>query len=223
VSNPAAYLPDGWSMSAWQRALRRKRTFDIALSLLGLFGLLPVFMVLAALVRVSSAGPVFFVQERLGQYGTRFRMYKFRTMQVDAPDWRHPDGTTRTLARDPRVTSLGHLLRRSSLDELPQLLNVLLGQMSLVGPRPELPDGLARYDPCHLPRLAVPPGLTGWAAVHGRNELVLEERRRLDTWYAYHRSTWLDIRILFLTVRAVVTGRGVVSTRAAIQPPSSAQ
>jgi lipopolysaccharide/colanic/teichoic acid biosynthesis glycosyltransferase len=127
----------------------------------------------------------------------------------NARDLRNDDGTTLASSRDPRVTPLGRWLRRTSLDELPQLWNVIGGSMSLVGPRPDLPDHLEAYLPEHRLRLSVRPGITGWAAVHGRNERTLLERRSLDVWYARHFSLALDIRILCMTVAAVFSGRGV--------------
>lgn len=186
-----------------------KRSADVIASVLGLVLLSPAMLLIAVAIRATSMGPALFIQPRLGLGGRTFRMYKFRTMAQGAPDLRHADGTTVTSDHDPRVTRVGRLLRRTSLDELPQLLNVLRGDMSLVGPRPELPDGLPRYRPDHLQRLDVRPGITGWAAVHGRNDLPLHQRRELDVWYVRHLSVCLDIRILFLTLAIVFRGTGV--------------
>jgi len=186
-----------------------KRTLDILASLSGLLLLAPLLAIIAILVRATSDGPALFVQNRLGRNGNTFRMYKVRTMAHGAPDLRNPDGTTIASDTDKRVTPIGRFLRRSSLDELPQLLNVLLGDMSLVGPRPELPDGLPRYLPEHLRRLDARPGITGWAAVHGRNDLPLPQRRDLDVWYVEHFSLALDLRILARTFGIVLRGSGV--------------
>lgn len=190
-----------------QRVL--KRGLDIIASSAGLIVLSPLMVCIAAAIRATSRGPALFVQQRLGLCGSTFAMYKFRTMDQGAPDLRNPDGTTVASDQDPRVTRFGRFLRRSSLDELPQLVNVLLGEMSLIGPRPELPDGLARYAPEHLVRLEMRPGITGWAAVHGRNDLPLPQRRELDSWYVRNFSMLLDLRILFLTLAVVLRGTGV--------------
>lgn len=190
-----------------------KRALDVILSILGLGVLFPALGLIAIAVRATSRGPALFVQERLGRGGRTFMMYKFRTMTWGAPDLRNPDGTTVASATDSRVTRLGRFLRRSSLDELPQFLNVLIGDMSLVGPRPELPDGLVRYAPEHLSRLEVPPGITGWAAINGRNDLSLSKRRDLDVWYVQNQSLRLDLRILLLTAAAVLRGAGVNRTK----------
>jgi len=203
-------LPSSRVSADVRRAHRyMKRSGDVVASVLGLVLLSPAMLLIAVAIRATSRGPALFIQPRLGLGGCTFRMYKFRTMAHGAPDLRHADGTTLTSDHDPRVTRLGRLLRRTSLDELPQLWNVVRGDMSLVGPRPELPDGLSRYIPDHLQRLDVRPGITGWAAVNGRNDLPLLQRRELDVWYVRHLSVWLDIRILFLTLAIVFRGTGV--------------
>lgn len=204
-------LPDSASSTVHFRALHvlAKRTLDIIGSGVGLVLLAPLMLGIAVAIRLGSSGSAVFVQERLGRYGTTFPLFKFRTMVHGAPDLRNPDGTTVATSNDSRVTRIGRVLRRSSLDELPQLLNVLLGDMSLVGPRPELPDGLARYEVRHLARLDMPPGITGWAAVNGRNDLPLDIRRDLDVWYVENFSVFLDLRVLAMTVVAVFRGTGV--------------
>jgi lipopolysaccharide/colanic/teichoic acid biosynthesis glycosyltransferase len=188
-----------------------KRPLDATASLVALLVLSPVLIAIAVVVRLTSRGPVIFRQTRVGRAGRPFTMYKFRTMRVNAPDLWNPDGTTYNAHDDPRVTLPGRFLRRSSLDELPQLFNVLLGEMSLVGGRPDLPEGVRSYLPHQRDRLLVRPGLTSWAMLHGRNNVPVETRRDLDAWYANHVGLLLDLRILLGTVRLVLTGEGVIN------------
>jgi Undecaprenyl-phosphate glucose phosphotransferase len=180
-----------------------KRGFDLVCSGLGLVALSPVLLVLAAWVKLDSPGPVFYAQERVGMNGRRFRMFKFRSMRVDA-DTR---GTGWTVKDDPRRTVLGTTLRRLSLDELPQLWNVFMGDMSLVGPRPEQPRFVEEFRgaiPRYMLRHHVKAGMTGWAQVNGlRGDTPLEDRIRYDLYYVQNWSLWFDLRILFLTVARV--------------------
>jgi lipopolysaccharide/colanic/teichoic acid biosynthesis glycosyltransferase len=188
-----------------------KRLLDLVVAGLGLLLLSPLLLLLALLVRLDSPGPALFVQPRVGARGRLFPMLKFRTMRV-------PDGAARPplpLAGphkrpdDARVTRLGLLLRRTSLDELPQLVNVLAGQMSLVGPRPELPAiVLARYAPWQYRRLLVPQGMTGWWQVTGRGRKLLHEHTADDLYYLGHAGLGLDLRILARTVGAVLRRDG---------------
>ncbi|MDF3302691.1 sugar transferase [Streptomyces tropicalis] len=184
---------------------------------LGLLVLAPLFGVLALAVRGTSPGPVFHRQTRCGLRGTPFTMWKFRTMVADAEARRaelarsganQHDGHMFKMRRDPRVTPLGAVLRRLSLDELPQLLNVLRGDMSLIGPRPPLPDEVAHYSPTELRRLAVRPGMTGLWQVSGRSDLSWDETVALDLWYVDNWSVATDVEIMTRTLRAVVDGRG---------------
>ena len=186
-----------------------KRLLDVALSLAGLLVLAPVLAAVAAGVRLTSRGPAIYRSQRLGLKGRTFEMLKFRTMTVGAADLRNADGSTYSHPEDPRTTSIGRWLRRTSLDELPQLWNVLRGDMSVVGPRPELPDQLRYYSPADLVRLEVRPGITGLAQVNGRNALTWEQRRLLDRKYVTSRSLWGDLVILWRTVPGVLSGRGV--------------
>lgn len=192
-----------------------KRILDVALIVLGLPILLLVLAVCALLVKLESpSGPAFFVQERTGKGGRRFGMYKLRTMVPDAdqmkPDLQHlnqlqwPDFK---VPGDPRVTRIGRFLRKTSLDELPQILNVLKGEMSLVGPRPTS-FSAETYDLWHTERLDVIPGLTGLWQVEGRGETEFDERLRLDIAYMENRSICLDVQILLRTVTTVLTQRG---------------
>lgn len=183
-----------------------KRAADIAVSAVSLVVLSPVFAVVALLVRVSLGPPVIFRQARPGKNGRIFTLYKFRTMRDAAP------GTTgvEAVASDAeRLTPFGRGLRSTSLDELPQLFNVLKGDMSFVGPRPLLPEYLDRYNEKQARRHEVRPGITGWALVNGRNALSWDERFAMDVWYVDHRSFALDARILLRTVWSVVSREGV--------------
>ncbi|WP_069811707.1 sugar transferase [Streptomyces sp. TP-A0874] len=192
-----------------------KHTLDRAGAALGLLLLAPLFGLLALAVRLDSAGPALYRQTRLGLGGSAFTMWKFRTMVVDAPELRarlsavnEQDGPLFKIRRDPRVTRVGRILRRTSLDELPQLVNVLRGEMSLVGPRPPLPEEAARYDETEARRLAVRPGMTGLWQVSGRSELSWDETVALDLRYADNWSLGGDLRLILRTLRAVVDGRG---------------
>lgn len=192
-----------------------KRTFDIALAGLLLVLALPVLATLALLIRLSSSGAVLFRQTRCGRNGRLFTLYKFRTMNADAEDRRQEiehlnemDGPVFKARNDPRVTRFGRVLRKFSLDELPQLWNVLKGDMSLVGPRPPIPDEVARYERWQRRRLAMKPGLTCLWQISGRNELDFEQWMRLDLAYIDNWSPWLDLKILVRTVPVVLSGKG---------------
>lgn len=196
-------------------ALAVKRAVDVVGASVGLVVLGPVLLGLMVAVRLHDGGPSLFAQRRLGQHGRAFTMYKLRSMRVGAEAERaalEPEnelnGPVFKLRRDPRVTPLGRWLRRSSLDELPQLLNVLRGEMSLVGPRPPLPDEVARYEPWQVRRLSMRPGLTGLWQVSGRSELPFERWMQLDLAYIDRWSLALDASVLLRTVPAVLSGRG---------------
>jgi lipopolysaccharide/colanic/teichoic acid biosynthesis glycosyltransferase len=174
-----------------------KRALDLALvSVVGLVAV-PIGAVIAAAVKLEDGGRVLFRQERIGRHGVPFQILKFRTL-VDTPHYTPADFLMS--AEDPRITRMGAFLRRWSLDELPQLWNVLVGDMSIVGPRPTLRYQVERYDDFQRRRLEALPGVTGWAQISGRNRLSWPERIELDVWYVDHRSIWLDLRILVATV-----------------------
>jgi lipopolysaccharide/colanic/teichoic acid biosynthesis glycosyltransferase len=198
-----------------------KRLGDILVSALLTTLLAPVFLGIALAIWMTDGRPILFRQERLGHFGSTFSMFKFRTMKQGAPDLRNADGTTFNSRTDPRVTGIGRFLRRTSLDELPQLWNVLLGDMSLVGGRPDLPEALGRYTPEQRRRLDVRPGMTSWAIIHGRNNVPLEERWALDAWYATHVSLRLDLEVVVRTAILVVTGDGVTRDQAAGTGPTT--
>jgi len=186
-----------------------KRTLDIIVSAIALALLSPMLLLIALLVRLTSQGPALFCQERLGRHGIPFAFYKFRTMHVNAPDIRNPDGSTFNAEADPRVTRLGRFFRKTSLDELPQLINVLKGEMSLVGPRPDKTDQAKFYTEHDRRKLLVKPGITGLAQISGRNSITWEQRRRLDVHYVENQNWWLDLRILFKTLPYVLLRRDV--------------
>nr|WP_298248834.1 sugar transferase [uncultured Halomonas sp.] len=180
-----------------------KRFIDFTAALCGLVLLTPALFVIALLIRWNLGSPVLFRQVRPGLHAKPFEMIKFRTMR-DAVD-KHGN----PLPDEQRMTRLGHMLRATSLDELPELWNVLKGDMSLVGPRPLLMEYLSLYSAEQYRRHEVRPGVTGWAQVNGRNSLSWEEKFKLDVWYVDNRSLWLDIKILWLTVKKVVLRDGI--------------
>jgi len=186
-----------------------KRIFDLLLCCLSLPVVLPLMAICALAVRLSSAGPIFFRQARVGMNQQPFQILKFRSMYVDAPDLRNSDGSTFNANRDPRVTRMGRVLRKTSLDEIPQLINVLRGEMSIVGPRPDPPDTIQHYRPKDYLRLSVPQGITGLPQVRGRNTLPWAVRREMDVEYAESRTLWMDIKIVILTFPAVLFARGI--------------
>jgi len=192
-----------------------KRLFDMLASAGLLIILAPVLLLIALAIKLESPGPVFFLQERIGEQGRRFRMIKFRSMYQDAAQrWeevaRRDEGgrLIHKIEDDPRVTQVGRKLRRTSLDELPQLINVFRGEMSLVGPRPEMPYVTAEYEPWQWQRFRVPPGITGWWQVNGRSDKPMHLHTEDDLYYIQNYSFWLDLRILLKTVLVVWQGHG---------------
>ena len=180
-----------------------KRAFDIVFSACWLVGFAPLLLVVAILVRLKLGSPVLFIQERPGLRARPFRMVKFRTMT----DERGPDGEL--LPDEQRLTPFGKFLRSTTLDEFPEMWNVLIGDMSVVGPRPLLMRYVARYDALQARRMEVRPGVTGWAQVNGRNSLSWEEKFALDVWYVDHRSFWLDLKIVIMTFFRVFARTGI--------------
>ncbi len=212
-------------LDGWGRIV--KRVFDFVFSALGIIILSPVMIIIALLIRRDSSGPALFIQRRPGQFGTEFNFYKFRSMHTHLSTGKQYGGEQaetvlnelRTahneasgpmfkMKNDPRVTKIGRFIRRTSLDELPQLFNVLNGEMSLVGPRPPLTNEVAEYDRQQLRRLMVKPGITGIWQISGRSDSSFEEYLRLDMYYIEHWSLWLDIQIILKTIWAVVTRKG---------------
>lgn len=211
-ASPRQHVP-GWVAPTASGRLPMKRTFDLLLVLATLPLWLPVVAALALLVRLALGGPVLFRQPRVGRQGRVFRLWKFRSM-TDARDARG-----RLLPDAERLTPFGRALRSTSLDELPSLVNVLRGEMSLVGPRPLLVEYLPLYSPRQARRHEVRPGVTGWAQVNGRNALGWEQRFEHDVWYVDHRSFWLDLRILAMTVAKVFRREGVSAEGHATMEP----
>ena len=196
-----------------------KRILDIVIAGLSLAVLWPLLAAIAVAIRLGSRGPAIFRQERAGKDGRPFTLYKFRTMRLDAD----PFGPSPKSGEDARLTRLGRFLREHSLDELPQLVNVILGDMSLVGPRPLYMSQVAEWNERQRKRLEVKPGLTGLAQVSGRGELTREEKLELDVSYAEHASLWLDVRILLATAARVCGGGGIYEKRYSQAEPTRGQ
>ncbi len=205
------FVPEEGNPSCAYR--RAKRAMDVLGAGLLLVLLAPLLAATYAVLWVTTRGKPIFRQVRLGLGGRPFVMYKFRTMTLDAAKRQHEvvnekDGPIFKNRRDPRITRIGRILRKTSIDELPQLINVLKGEMSLVGPRPPVPGEVARYRPWQRRRLAVKPGLTCLWQISGRSEIGFEDWVRMDLWYARHQSLWLDVRLLLKTPWAVLRGHG---------------
>jgi len=193
-----------------------KRAFDMVASLMMLVLLSPLFALIAVLVKLEDGGPVFFAQTRVGRYGREFKMYKIRSMCLDAEQRlaelldknRHKEGVTFKIKDDPRITRVGRWLRKFSFDELPQLFNVFVGDMSLVGPRPPVPREVAKYSLAQRRRLAIKPGITCIWQISGRSEIDFSGQVQLDVNYIESQSFWTDAKILARTVPAVLSGKG---------------
>jgi len=193
-----------------------KRFFDILASLWLMILLLPLFAAVAAGIKLTDGGPVLFWQTRVGKWGKEFRFPKFRSMRVDAEKIRyellkqshHEDSITFKMKNDPRITLIGRIIRKFSIDELPQLYNVLRGEMSLVGPRPPLPEEVDQYSLKDRRRLDITPGLTCIWQVSGRGDVPFPQQLEYDIMYIESQSVWMDLKLLFKTVSAVLSGRG---------------
>jgi lipopolysaccharide/colanic/teichoic acid biosynthesis glycosyltransferase len=184
------------------------RALDLAVASLGLLVTSPLLAVAALLIKIESRGPVFYRQRRVGRAGRPFELWKLRTM---VPGAEAMGAGIYVVEGDPRITRVGRRLRRFSLDELPNLVNVLKGEMAIVGPRPTVQEQVDRYTERQRRRLEVKPGITGWAQINGRTSLPWPERIELDVWYVEHRSLALDLRILAKTARLLATGHGLYS------------
>lgn len=194
---------------SWQAV---KTIFDFTLSLLALVVLSPLLLIVSAAIKFDSEGPVLFVQDRVGLNGKIFKIYKFRSMLNNAQDGFGPSGRVLTQA-DNRITKLGKFLRGSSIDEIPQLWNVVRGEMALIGPRPVLPVQAEQFSDFQRERLRVKPGLTGLVAVRGGYELSWPQRIRLDVWYVRHQSFALDCYIFFKTIELLIAGRSIYNSQ----------
>ena len=207
-------------MKVWTATVKMslflKRFFDILLSVLALIVLMPFFILLAILIKLDSRGPVFFVQDRVGRYGRHFRFYKFRSMYQGAElekakllsQNQSTDGVIFKMKKDPRITRVGRIIRKTSIDELPQFFNVLFGDMSLVGPRPPLPSEVQKYTLEDRKRLNIKPGLTCLWQIKGRSDIPFKEQVRLDKEYIQAQSLKQDLLILLRTIPAIISGRG---------------
>jgi lipopolysaccharide/colanic/teichoic acid biosynthesis glycosyltransferase len=184
------------------------RALDLVVASLVLLVTAPVLALAAILIKLESRGPVFYRQRRVGLHGEPFDLWKLRTM---VPGAETMGAGIYVVEGDPRITRTGRLLRRFSLDELPNLINVLRGELAMVGPRPTVQEQVDRYTERQRRRLEVKPGITGWAQINGRTSLPWPERIELDVWYVEHRSLWLDLRILGRTMRMLATGHGLYS------------
>ena len=180
-----------------------KRIFDIIISLIGLPFLILIYIPVSILIKLEDGGPVFYNAMRIGKNGVPFRMYKFRTMKVNSPDIRLADGSTFNALDDPRVTKTGKFLRESSLDETPQLINILLGNMSFIGPRPDL-NSNEKYATESNIILTAKPGITGYTQAYFRNETTWSEKIKNDLYYVEHLSFYLDLKIIFRTIYIVL-------------------
>ena len=181
-----------------------KRLIDLLISLVAMPFLLIVLIIFAPIIYFTDKGPVFYNAERIGRNGKLFKMYKFRSMYVNAPDIRLADGSTYNGEDDPRVTPIGRFIRKTSIDELPQILNIFLGHMSLIGPRPDPPDWLERYPEDIKVFLTVRPGITGYSQAYYRNSADGEAKMQHDAYYATHCTFWMDIKIFFKTIATVL-------------------
>ncbi|MEW6158231.1 MAG: sugar transferase [Verrucomicrobiota bacterium] len=209
-----------WKRVTWRcliaSTLLLKRILDVAFSIVFLATFSPLFLLIALLIKLEDGGPVFFIQTRVGKWGREFKMLKFRSMCLNAEKRlqellaqnQHREGVTFKLKNDPRITCVGKWLRKFSLDELPQFINVLFGDMSLVGPRPPVPREVALYSPADRRRLAVKPGLTCLWQIGGRAEIDFSGQVALDVQYIESQSLWTDLKIMAKTVPAVLSGRG---------------
>lgn len=190
-----------------------KRTFDLVCSLIAF----PIFCILYVIVgiaiKIEDRGPVFYMAERIGKDGKLLRMYKFRSMKVNSPNIVNPDGSTYNSPTDARLTKVGKFIRETSIDEIPQIINVIKGEMSLIGPRASEYDALPGYKEDELDKLKVLPGITGYTQAYFRNGLTTREKRLKDAWYANNASLWLDTKIFFKTIQTVLKRENVYTNQ----------
>lgn len=181
-----------------------KRFFDIVFSIILMPFFLIIYIVVGIAIKLDDGGPIFYCGERLGRYGKSFKMYKFRSMKVNAPDWRLEDGSTFNAEDDPRQTRVGKFLRKTSIDEIPQLLNIIKGEMSFIGPRPDLLKHMELYEGNEVRKLEIRPGVTGYNQAYFRNTIPWKERIKNDIYYIDHLTMWMDIKVFFKTVVSVL-------------------
>jgi len=186
-----------------------KRLFDVIGALIGLLFLLLLIVIFGSLIWLEDNGPIFYNAPRLGKDGKVFKMYKFRSMKVNAPDIRNSDGSTFNSEDDPRLTKIGKFIRKTSIDETPQLLNILIGDMSFIGPRPDLPDAKQIYNFDITSKLVVRPGVTGYSQAISRNNVDLLERFNQDKFYVENVKLLLDFKIIYLTIKTVLLKKNI--------------
>ncbi len=194
-----------------------KRAFDLICCILALPFFLLVLIVIAIAIKLDDGGPIFYKAARIGKDSKKLMMYKFRSMRVNAPNILNADGSTYNAKDDPRVTKVGKLLRDTSLDETAQLLNVIKGDMSLIGPRASAWEALTSYQPDEVDKMKVRPGITGYTQAYYRNSISVREKRVLDAWYANNASLWLDVKIFFKTIQTVVLRKNVYTNDVTVE------
>lgn len=185
-----------------------KRGIDLVLAILLLPVFFIVFLIISPIIYFTDKGSIFYNAERIGKNGKIFKMYKFRSMNMNAPDIRLEDGSTYNGEDDPRVTKIGKIMRKTSIDEIPQILNILRGDMSLIGPRPDTPKGAHRYPDEEIYFLKVRPGITGYSQAYFRNSVDGKTKAINDMYYAKNISFWFDVKIFFKTIETVILGKG---------------
>lgn len=189
-----------------------KRVIDLIISIIGFPFFLFIFAIVAPIIILEDKGPIFYNADRLGYKGKVFKMYKFRSMKVNAPDIRNSDGSTYNGDQDPRVTKIGRIMRKTSIDEVPQILNVLRGDMSIIGPRAHLTTNFTGYenlDEIQKKRLDVRPGITGYNQAYYRNSVDLEQKVKNDVYYVEHLTLWMDIKVFFKTIDSVLRRKNI--------------
>lgn len=189
-----------------------KRILDLFISLIFLPFLIIIIFFVGIIIKLEDKGPIFYNAERLGKNGITYRMFKFRTMKVNAPDLRNEDGSTFSSENDPRLLKSGIIFRKTSIDELPQLINVLLGSMSIVGPRPDLPEHIYQYTFEEKEKLSVSPGITGYNQAYFRNSIDWNERKRKDIYYSRNISLLFDFKIICKTIQTVILRKNIFTT-----------
>lgn len=190
-----------------------KRIADFLIGLAALPFLLIIITVVGLAIKIDDGGPVFYKAKRIGKNSVIFDMYKFRSMVVDAPNWTNQDGSTYNAPDDERVTRVGRFIRRTSIDELPQFLNLLIGNMSLVGPRASGAGAVGTYQPDEMAKMDVLPGITGYTQAYYRNSISVREKRLYDAWYAQNVTFWMDVKIFFKTVQTVLKRENVYTNQ----------
>jgi len=195
----------------YRKYIKRILDFVFAVVLMP-FAILVIF-ICGILIKLEDGGPIFYCGKRLGKNGRIFTMFKLRTMKVNAPDLRNPDGSTYNSDDDPRLTKVGRILRKTSLDEIPQIFNVIMGNMSFIGPRPDLPEHLNYYEGYERRKLEVLPGISGYNQAYYRNSVEWKERLKNDVYYVDNISFWLDVKIFFKTIESVFKRKGIYSNK----------